>query len=157
MTAAARALIPNKTIVCRGSRRDQARSSRVGQIANPVPKLKEARNPAHSTIAVVVQEQRALAIRTKASAAPPIAKESSQLNSPFAVMVARAAQKLPRSTTSVDKLFAVRLTVSSRQIGIRSSKAVTTSSPSPAKKSIWGSPLKKCKLARQTHLGKNLT
>src|SRR5215831_9107566 len=157
MTAAARALIPSKTIVRRGRRMHQARSSRVGQIANPVPKLKEATNPADTTVAIVIQEQRALAITTKASAAPPIAKESSQLNSPFAVMVARAIQKLPRSTTSVDKLFAVRLTVSSRQIGIRSSKAVTRSNPSPAKKSIWPSPLKKRKLARQTHLGKNLT
>src|SRR5215813_6350086 len=109
MTAAARALIPSKTIVRSGRRRHQARSSRVGQIANPVPKLKEARNPAHTTIAVTLQEQRVLSIRRKASAAPPITKELSQLNSPFAVMLARLTQKFPISTTSVDNVFAVRL------------------------------------------------
>src|SRR2546423_2790106 len=122
MTAAARALIPRRTMVRLGRRRHQARSNRVGQIANPVPKLKEARKPAHTTIAVTVREQRVLAIRRKASAAPPIAKDVSQLNSPFAVMLARASQKLPMSTTSVDNVFAVRVTVVSRQTGIRSSE-----------------------------------
>ena len=136
MRAAARALIASKTIVRRGRRRHQAKTSRVGQIANPAPKLKEATNPAHTTIAVTVHEQRVLAIRRKASAAPPITKEVSQLNSPFAVMLARPIQKLPMSTTSVDNVFAVRLTVLSRQTGIRSSKTVIKSSPSPTKKSI---------------------
>src|SRR5437899_13022485 len=140
MTAAARALITSKTIVCRERRRHQARSSRVGQIANPVPKLKEARNPTPTTAAVVDEEQRVFSIRRKASAAPHIAKESSQLNSPFAVMLARPIQKLPMSTTSVDNVLALRLTVLSRQTGIRSSETVIKSSPSPAQKSICTSP-----------------
>src|SRR5437867_6356227 len=114
-------LIPSKTIVLHGRRRHQARSSKVGQIANPPPKLKEATNPAHTTIAVVVHEQRVLAIKRKASAAPFIAKEFSQLNSPLAVMLARPIQKLPMSTTSVDNVFAVRLMVLYCQIVTRSS------------------------------------
>src|SRR6266571_6498278 len=103
--------MPSNAIVRRGRRRHQARRSRVGQIANPVPKLKEARKPAQSTPAIVAQEQRVLVIRRKASAAPLIVEEFSQLNSPFAVMLARAIQKLPMNTTSVDNVFAVRLTV----------------------------------------------
>ena len=118
----------------------QARSSREGQIANPVPKLKEARNPAHTTIAVTAQEQRVLVIRRKASAAPAVAKELSQLNSPSAVILARPIQKLPMSTTSVANVFAVRLTVLSRQTGTRSRETVIKSSPSPRKKSICTSP-----------------
>src|SRR5438552_2501416 len=157
MMAAARALIPSRTIVRRGRRRHQARSSRVGQIAKPAAKLKEARNPAYTTIAVTIQEQRVLATRRKASAAPPIAKELSQLNSPFAVMLARHIQKLPMSTTSVDNVFAVRLMVLSRQIGIKRSKTVIKTSPSPAKKSICTSPRKKRKLAKPMRLGKNVT
>src|SRR5262249_53262308 len=140
MTAAASALIPSKRIVRRARRRHQARSSKVGQIANPAPKLKEATNPAHTTIAVVVHEQRVFAIKRKASAAPLIVKEFSQLNSPLAVMLALPIQKLPMTTRSVDNIFAVRLMVLSRQIGIRSSETVMKSSPSPAKKSIRTSP-----------------
>src|SRR6516164_2172726 len=140
MTAAATALIPSKAIVRRGRRKHQARRSRVGQIANPVPKLKEAIKPAHSTLAIVVQERRVLATKRKASAAPLIAKEFSQLNSPFAVMLARPIQKLPRSITSVPKLFAVRLTPLSRQTAIRSSETVVKSSATPAEKSICESP-----------------
>src|SRR5262249_318232 len=132
------------------------RSSRVGQIANPVPKLKEATNPEHITIAATIHEQRALAITRKASAAATITKEWSQLNSPFAVMLARPIQKLPMTTTSVDKVFAVRLTVLSRQTGIRRRKTVIKSRPSPTKKSTCtSSPWKKRKLARQMDLGKN--
>src|SRR5262249_51952668 len=157
MTAATSALIPSTAVVRRGRRRHQERSSRVGQIANPVPKLKEARNPANTTIAVDVQELRAWPIKRKASAAPLIAKELSQLNSPLAVMVARPIQKLPTRTTSVHKVFPVRLTVLSRQTGIRSSDAVIKSSPNPAKKSVCESPWKKRKLARQMSLGKNFT
>src|SRR5215813_8003356 len=140
MTAAASALIPSKTIVLRGRRRHQARSSKVGQMANPAPKLKEATNPAHTTITAVAHEQRILAIKRKASTAPFIVKEFSQLNSPFAVMLARPIQKLPRSITSVPKLFAVRLTPLSRQTAIRSSETVVKSSATPAEKSICESP-----------------
>src|SRR6266403_3216020 len=147
-------LIPSKTIVLHGRRRHQARRSKVGQIANPPPKLKEATNPAHTTIAMVVHERGVLAIKRKASAAPLIVKEFSQLNSPFAVMLARPIQKLPMSTKSVDNVFAVRLMVLSRQIGIRSSETVIKSSPSPTKKSICTSPWKKRKLARPMRLGK---
>src|SRR2546428_6901894 len=101
-------LIPSKTIVLHGRRRHQARRSKVGQIANPPPKLKEATNPAHTTMAVVVHEQRVLAIKRKASAAPLIAKEFSQLNSPLAVMLARAIPKIPMTTTSVDNCFSIK-------------------------------------------------
>src|SRR5262245_50407699 len=140
MTAAASALIPSKTIVLRGRRRHQARSSKVGQMANPAPKLKEATNPAHTTITAVAHEQRILAIKRKASTAPFIVKEFSQLNSPFAVMLARPIQKLPMSKTSVDNVFAVTLMVLSSQIGIRSKQTVIKNSPSPAKKSVYTSP-----------------
>src|SRR5437764_15342955 len=126
--AATRALIPSKTIVRRGRRMHQARSSREGQIANPVPKLKEARNPAHTTIAVTAQEQRVLVIRRKASAAPAVVKELSQLNSPSAVILARPIQKLPMSTTSVANVFAVRLTDLPRQTGTRNRHTVENSS-----------------------------
>src|SRR5438270_12730441 len=100
-------LIPSKTIVLHGRRRHQARRSKVGQIANPPPKLKEATNPAHTTIAVAVHQQRVLAIKRKASAAPLIVKEISQLNSPSAVMLARPIQKLPVTTTSVHNVFTI--------------------------------------------------
>src|SRR6266446_6597299 len=124
MTAAARALIPSRTIVRRGRCRHQARTSRVGQIANPVPKLKQATKPAHTTIAIMLQEQRVLGNRRKARAAPLIAKEMSQLKSPLAVMLARPIQKLPMITTRVDNVFAVRVMLLSRHIGIRSSETV---------------------------------
>src|SRR6516164_3249557 len=140
MTAAASALIPSTTMVRHGTRIHQARSSRVGQIANPVPKLKEETSPADTTTAVVVKELRVLASKRTASAALLIVKEFSQLNSPFAVMLARPIQKLPRSTTSVPKLFAVRLTPLSRQTAIRSSETVVKSSATPAEKSICESP-----------------
>src|SRR2546430_10078125 len=110
-------LIPSKTIVLHGRRRHQARSSKVGQIANPPPKLKEATNPAHTTIAVVVHEQRVLAIKRKASAAPLIAKEFSQLNSPLAVMLARPIQKLPVTTTRVGNRGQSSLLTQLDQIG----------------------------------------
>src|SRR5207247_4403906 len=115
--------------------RSQAGGSRKEQNANAVRKLKEARNPAHTTIAVTAQEQRVLVIRRKASAAPAVARELSQLNSPSAVILARSIQKLPMSTTSVANVFAVRLTVLSRQTGTRSRETVIKSSPSPTKKS----------------------
>src|SRR5207253_11290895 len=107
-------LIPSKTIVLHGRRRHQARRSKVGQIANPPPKLKEATNPAHTTIAVVVHEQRVLAIKRKASAAPLIEKEFSQLNSQLAVMMAQPNRKLTVSTTRVDNVLLISLMVLSR-------------------------------------------
>src|SRR5262249_57556959 len=102
----------------------------------PQQKLKEAKNRGEVKSGVVVHEQRVPAIKRKASAAPLIAKEFSQLNSPLAVMLARPIQKLPVITTSVDNVFAVSVMVLSRQIGIRSSETVIKSSPSPTKKSI---------------------
>ena|SRR6266478_5050844 len=140
MIIAASALTQSNTTDRHGRRKHQAKNRRVGQIAKPVPKLKEATNPAHTIIGIVAQNRPVFGIKRKASAAPAIVKEFSQLKPPDAVILARAIQKLPTITTRVDKVFAVRLTVLSRQTGIRSSKAVIKSSTRPAKKSTCWLP-----------------
>src|ERR1041385_8767595 len=124
MMAAARALVANRTIVRSGRRKYQASSNRVGQMAKPAPKLKEATKPAQIAITVMLKEQRVLGNRRKPSAAPAIAKEVSQLKSPLAVMLARPIQKLPMTITKVDNIFAVRVMLLSRHTGIRSSATV---------------------------------
>src|SRR6266478_795555 len=139
MTIAATAAMPSGTKDRHGSRKHQARRSSVGQIARPVPKLKEATNPAHTTIRVANDDQADLmhifGRRRTASVALAIASEQIELNPPDAVIGARAIQKLPTITTRVAMALAVRPTVSSRQTRISSSATVTRSSTSPAKKS----------------------
>ncbi len=136
-----------------GRRKHHASNRRVGQVASPLPQLKEATNPAHTTITVAGNNRVDLAhivgSRRKARAAPAIAKEFSQLKPPDAVIAARPIQKLPTITTRVDMIFAVRPTVLSRQIGVSSSDAVITSSATPAMKSGSWSPRKNRRSACQ--------
>ena len=130
-----------------GNRKHHPRNRSVGQIATPAPKLKDATSPANITISIGCKSPVPLADifgrKRKASAPPAITKEFSQLKPPEAVITDRPIQKLPTIMTSVDILFAVRLTVLSRQIGINSSDAVIKSSASPTKKRGSWSPWKK--------------
>src|SRR6266508_624345 len=138
MTVAVTAAMPSGTKDRHGRRKHQARRSRVGQIARPVPKLNEATNPAHTTIRVANDQAELPHIfgrRRNASAAPAITREPIELNPPDVVIEARAIQKLPTITTRVAMALAVRPTVSSRQTRISSSATVIKSSTSPAKKS----------------------
>src|SRR4029453_3063675 len=111
MIIAATAARPISTKDRQGSRKHQARKSRVGQIARPVPKLKEATNPAHNTIGVAGQmlaaPTRIFGRKRTASKAPTITREHIALNPPDAVIGPRAIQKLPTITTSVAIALAV--------------------------------------------------
>ena len=142
-----------------GGRKHHASNTRVGQVARPSAQLKEATNPAHTTITVAGNDRVGLAhivgSRRKARAAAAIANEFSQLKPPDVVIVARPIQKLPTITTRVDMIFAVRPTVLSCQTGVSSSDAVITSSAAPAMKSGSWSPRKNRRSASHKRLGKN--
>jgi len=159
MIAAVRPARASNPRQCLGRRKHHASNSRVGQVASPLPQLKEATNPAHTTITVAgknrVDPAHIVGNRRKARAAPAIAKEFSQLKPPDAVIAARPIQKLPTITTRVDMIFAVRPTVLSRQIGVSSSAAVITSSATPAMKSGSWSPRKNRRSASHKKVGKN--
>src|SRR5437867_8201087 len=160
MIIAAAAAIPSSTKDRHGRRKHKARNSRVGQIAKPVPKLKEATKPAHNTIRVAGNDRSMLTPifgrRRKARTAPTVTKEHIQLNPPDPVIGPRPIQKLPTITTRVAMTLAVRPTVLSRQTGISSSVKVRKSSISPAMKSNSWSPWKKRRSASQKKLEKNI-
>src|SRR4029453_807330 len=131
------------------------KNNSVGKMSKPVPKLKEARNPAHIISSIVARDWDDFRSNKKASAAPAIVKEFIQLRPPDEVILARAIQKLPTITTRVDKVFAVRLTVLSHKIGIKAREVVIKSRASPVKKSSCWLPWKKRRSTSQIKLGKN--
>src|SRR5438552_6769512 len=92
-----------------GGRKHHASNTRVGQVARPSAQLKEATNPAHTTITVAGNDRVGLAhivgSRRKARAAAAIANEFSQLKPPDVVIVDRPIQKLQTITTRVDMNF----------------------------------------------------
>src|SRR5438067_3356107 len=159
MTIATTVAVPSGRKDRHGSRKNQARNNRVGQIASPVPKLNEATNPAQTTSAVPDNVRAELTPlrgrRRKARAALAITSEQIELNPPDAMIGDRAIQKLPTITVRVAMALVVRPTVSSRHTGISSSATVRSSSESPARKSGSWLPWKKRRSASQKKLGKN--
>ena len=148
---AAAAAIPSGTKDRHGSRKHKARNSRVGQIARPVPKLKEATNPAHITIRVAGNDRVDLTPifgrRRKARAAPTITKEHIQLNPPDPVIGPRTIQKLPTIITRVAVTLAARPSVSSRQTRISRSCDSDKEQHEPGKEEQFLIIMKKAKVS----------
>src|SRR4029453_1683606 len=117
MTMAATAATPVSTKNRRETLRHQAKTNRAGQIAKPVPKLKEATKPATSRMRVAGHtfdpSARIFGRGKTATARLAVPREHIELNPPGSVIAPRAIQKLLTTTTIVVTIFVVRPTVSS--------------------------------------------